>query len=120
MAENANCVEELVPIRLDMELDGIKLRDTFCYNKSEKMITPDMVSFHLVLKSSVYFKIAEMMCDDLDLPSSSFQPAIAAAIHQQLEAANEAPPLDSNVGDQRAILKLNINVGNQSLVDQFE
>lgn len=74
-----------------------------------------------------------MLCEDLDLPSGNFQPSIAAAIHQQvwtfcslknifiqLEAATEAPPLDNNVCDQRAILKLNINVGNQSLVDQFE
>ncbi|KAE9417013.1 hypothetical protein Angca_007767, partial [Angiostrongylus cantonensis] len=106
VAENGEQPEELVPIRLDMELDGVKLRDTFCYNKNEKLVTPDL--------------IAEMMCEDLDLPSSTFQPAIASAIYQQLEAAAEAPPLDPNVTDQRAIMKLNINVGNQSLVDQFE
>ncbi|KIH65498.1 hypothetical protein ANCDUO_04179 [Ancylostoma duodenale] len=106
VAENGEQPEELVPIRLDMELDGVKLRDTFCYNKNEKLITPDL--------------IAEMMCEDLDLPTSTFQPAIASAIYQQLEAAAEAPPLDPNVTDQRAIMKLNINVGNQSLVDQFE
>lgn len=106
VAENAEDSEDLVPIRLDMELDGIKLRDTFCYNRNEKLITPEMV--------------AEIMCEDLDLPTGTFLQAIAAAIHQQLEAAVEAPPLDTNVCDQRAILKLNINVGNQSLVDQFE
>ncbi|WKY01299.1 hypothetical protein Q1695_015360 [Nippostrongylus brasiliensis] len=106
VAENGEQPEELVPIRLDMELDGVKLRDTFCYNKNEKLITPDL--------------IAEMMCEDLDLPSSTFQPAIASAIYQQLDAAAEAPPLDPNITDQRAIMKLNINVGNQSLVDQFE
>lgn len=41
--ENAQQGNELVPIRLDMELDNIKLRDTFCYNKNEKMVTPEMV-----------------------------------------------------------------------------
>ncbi|CAI4230321.1 unnamed protein product [Auanema sp. JU1783] len=106
VSENAEVPEDLVPIRLDMELEGVKLRDTFCINKNEKLITPDLV--------------AEIICEDLDLPSNNFQPAVAAAIHQQLEAATEAPPLDNNVSDQRAILKLNINVGNQSLVDQFE
>ncbi|EFO98466.1 hypothetical protein GCK72_010107 [Caenorhabditis remanei] len=104
--ENAEEGEDLVPIRLDMELEGIKLRDTFCFNRNEKMVTPEM--------------IAEIMCEDLDLPVAVFQPAITAAINQQLEASTEAPPLDPNTCDQRAVLKLNINVGNQSLVDQFE
>uniref|UniRef100_A0A0M3I8G7 SWI/SNF-related matrix-associated actin-dependent regulator of chromatin subfamily B member 1 n=1 Tax=Ascaris lumbricoides TaxID=6252 RepID=A0A0M3I8G7_ASCLU len=104
--ENADQAEDLVPIRLDMELDGIKLRDTFCYNRNEKLITPEM--------------IAETMCDDLDLPSGTFHAAIAQAIHQQIEASGEATPVDTALSDQRALLKLNIHVGNQSLVDQFE
>lgn len=29
-------------------------------------------------------------------------------------------PVDTTLSDQRALLKLNIHVGNQSLVDQFE
>ncbi|VDN04939.1 unnamed protein product [Thelazia callipaeda] len=104
--ENANHTEELVPIRLDMELEGVKLRDTFCYNRHEKLITPEI--------------LAETMCEDLDLPTGTFQNAIAQAIHQQIEAAGEAAPVDTALSDQRALLKLNIHVGNQSLVDQFE
>ncbi|CAJ0947965.1 unnamed protein product, partial [Mesorhabditis belari] len=60
------------------------------------------------------------MCEDLDLPQSSFQPAIAAAIFQQIETSEEPVPIDSQTADQCAVLKLNINVGNQNLVDQFE
>lgn len=54
-----------------MELEGVKLRDTFCYNRNEKLITPEI--------------LAETMCDDLDLPIGTFQNAIAQAIHQQIE-----------------------------------
>ncbi|KAK6101854.1 Uncharacterized protein BM_BM5280 [Brugia malayi] len=104
--DNADQSEELIPIRLDMELEGVKLRDTFCYNRNEKLITPEI--------------LAETMCDDLDLPTGTFQNAIAQAIHQQIEAAGEAAPVDTALSDQRALLKLNIHVGNQSLVDQFE
>jgi SWI/SNF-related matrix-associated actin-dependent regulator of chromatin subfamily B protein 1 len=32
--ENAQQIEDLVPIRLDMEIDGQKLRDTFTWNKN--------------------------------------------------------------------------------------
>ena len=104
--ENAERNTELVPIRLDMELDNMKLRDTFCINKNEKLITPEM--------------IAEVLCEDLDLPVNTFLPAIAQSIHQQIEAHSESLPVDAQVHDQRALLKLNIHVGNQSLVDQFE
>ncbi|VDN53888.1 unnamed protein product [Dracunculus medinensis] len=104
--ENAEQSEDLIPIRLDMELEGIKLRDTFCYNRNEKLITPEI--------------LAEIMCDDLDLPQTPFITAIAQAIHQQIEAAGEVAPVDATLTDQRALLKLNVHVGNQSLVDQFE
>jgi SWI/SNF-related matrix-associated actin-dependent regulator of chromatin subfamily B protein 1 len=104
---NAGEQVDLVPIRLDMELDNIKLRDTFCYNKNEKLITPEA--------------IAEVICEDLDLPVNTFLPAIAQSIYQQVEGHSEALPVDKEIAaDQRAILKLNIHVGNQSLVDQFE
>uniref|UniRef100_A0A914EA16 Uncharacterized protein n=1 Tax=Acrobeloides nanus TaxID=290746 RepID=A0A914EA16_9BILA len=103
--ENAEQNADLVPIRLDMEIDSIKLRDVFCYNKSEKIVTPEM--------------IAEAICEDLDLPTNSFLPAITQSIHQQIESHSDAS-FDNQLSDQRAIIKLNIHVGNQSLVDQFE
>lgn len=36
--ENAQQIEDLVPIRLDMEIDGQKLRDTFTWNKNGLLI----------------------------------------------------------------------------------
>lgn len=103
--ENAEIPEELVPIRLDMELDNVKLRDFFCYNRNDKLISPEMV--------------AEVLCEDLDLPTNTFLPAISQSIYQQIEAHTDHL-VDDQVTDQRALLKLNIHVGNQSLVDQFE
>ncbi len=34
MMENANQTEVLVPVRIDLELDGQKLRETFTWNKN--------------------------------------------------------------------------------------
>lgn len=104
--ENASNAEVLVPIRLDMEIDGFKLRDCFCWNKNETLITPEM--------------FAEILCDDLDLPVTTFVPAIASSIRQQLEAFPADSPIVGEQPDQRATLKLNIHVGNLSLMDQFE
>merc|ERR1712241_1534806 len=108
--ENATLNETLVPIRLDMDIEGQKLRDTFLWNKNESMMTPD--------------QFAEVLCDDLDLNPVNFVPAITAAIQQQIEAAPSGEGLYENLlkeqSDQRVIIKLNIHVGNISLVDQFE
>ncbi|XP_060072731.1 SWI/SNF-related matrix-associated actin-dependent regulator of chromatin subfamily B member 1-like isoform X1 [Ylistrum balloti] len=103
--ENANLSEQLVPIRLDMEYEGQKLRDCFTWNKNESLITPE--------------QFAEIMCDDLDLNPINFVPAVSQAIRQQIEAFPTDNLLDQQA-DQRVILKLNIHVGNISLVDQFE
>uniref|UniRef100_A0A224Z0C0 Swi snf chromatin remodeling complex snf5 subunit n=2 Tax=Rhipicephalus TaxID=426455 RepID=A0A224Z0C0_9ACAR len=103
--ENSAQPEVLVPIRLDMEIEGHKLRDTFTWNKNETQITPE--------------QFAEILCDDLDLPPLSFVPAISQSIRQQIDAFPTDNLLDDQT-DQRVIIKLNIHVGNISLVDQFE
>ena len=108
--ENSSHAEYLVPIRLDMDIDGQKLRDTFLWNKHEALLAPE--------------QFGEVLCDDLDLNPVNFVPAITAAIQQQIEAAPSGEGLYENLlkeqSDQRVIIKLNIHVGNISLVDQFE
>lgn len=105
--ENAAQEEILVPVRLDMDIEGQKLRDTFVWNKNETMLTPEQFS--------------EVLCDDLDLNPVNFVPAIAAAIAQQVESfPSETENLLKEQKDQRVVVKLNIHIGNHSLVDQFE
>ena len=124
--ENAAQPEVLVPIRLDMDIEGEmvlvggigplltidlfagqKLRDTFMWNKNENLLTAE--------------QFAEVLCDDLDLNPLNFVPAIAAAIQQQVESfPSESDNLLRDQKDQRVVIKLNIHVGNISLVDQFE
>ncbi|ODN06497.1 SWI/SNF-related matrix-associated actin-dependent regulator of chromatin subfamily B member 1 [Orchesella cincta] len=105
VVENAQQPEVLVPIRLDMELDGQKLRDTFTWNKNEALVTPE--------------QFAEILCDDLDLNPTAFVPAVAQSIRQQVDAFPSDNILDES-SDQRVIIKLNIHVGNTSLNDQIE
>ena len=103
--EISNVGEMLIPIRFDMEIEGHRLRDTFVWNKNEISITPE--------------QFAEILCDDLDLPAQAFVPAITQSIRQQIEAFPTENLLDQQT-DQRVLIKLNIHVGNISLVDQFE
>ncbi|XP_043572116.1 SWI/SNF-related matrix-associated actin-dependent regulator of chromatin subfamily B member 1-A isoform X2 [Chiloscyllium plagiosum] len=145
--ENASQAEVLVPIRLDMEIDGQKLRDAFTWNMNDLnqdlltrvthwttsgiLITPTVSKYMCWSISGANFSpifaeklmtpemFAEILCDDLDLNPLTFVPAIASAIRQQIDSY----PTDSileDQSDQRVIIKLNIHVGNISLVDQFE
>lgn len=51
VAENAKQPDLLVPIRIDLEMEGQKIRDTFTWNKNEQLVTPEI--------------FAEILCDDL-------------------------------------------------------
>lgn len=68
--ENALQKECLVPIRLDIECDGVKLRDCFTWNRNEQLVTLE--------------QMAEVLCDDLDLNPINFVPAIVNAMKQQV------------------------------------
>jgi len=105
--EAAKQNEDLIPIRLDIEIDGQKLRDTFTWNKNEKLITLESFS--------------EVLCDDLDLPTLTFVPAIVQSMQQQIKQHGvQSEIVLSEMADQRVIIKLNLHVGNVSLQDQFE
>ena len=73
------------------------------WNKHENMLTAE--------------QFAEVLCDDLDLNPLNFVPAIAAAIQQQVESfPSETDNLLREQKDQRVVIKLNIHIGNISLV----
>ena len=97
-------------MRLDIEIDGQKLRDTFTWNKNEKLIS--------------YESFAEVLCDDLDLPTLTFVPAVVQAMQQQVKQHTFTDTTDPKTGvqlaaDQRVLIKLNLHVGNVSLQVRF-
>ncbi|KAI8993356.1 hypothetical protein BDB01DRAFT_776042 [Pilobolus umbonatus] len=69
--EQAHKEETLVAIRLDLENEGYKIRDTFTWNMNESTITPE--------------QFAEVTCEDLRLPVSVFVPLIASSIKEQVQ-----------------------------------
>lgn len=46
--DNGNQKEDLVPIRLDMEIEGQKLRDCFTWNKTGKLHCIDLIHFYFL------------------------------------------------------------------------
>ncbi|PGH02469.1 hypothetical protein GX51_04637 [Blastomyces parvus] len=121
MLTQAEQLEDLVPIRLDIEWDKIKLRDTFTWNLHDRVTPPDV--------------FAEKLVEDLRLPLESCGPLvrqISQSIQDQLadfypqvfmeeEALDPHLPYHAYKNDEmRILVKLNITIGQHTLVDQFE
>ncbi|KAF2457605.1 hypothetical protein BDY21DRAFT_385845 [Lineolata rhizophorae] len=121
MRAQAELLEELVPIRLDIEYDKLKLRDTFTWNLHDRVVSPEAFAEHLV--------------EDFKLPPEAKAPLtqqIQREVHEQLQdfyphVFIEEEPLDPHHfynayknDEMRILIKLNITIGQHTLVDQFE
>jgi len=129
-AEQALEPEALVPIRLDVESDKHKLRDTFTWNAHETTVPLDW--------------FAEILCEDFAIPPdrtflhlvqksiqeqlSDYHPHAQNTDEDDLDAAEEQPPeLDPALpytaykdDDMRIPIRLDITVGTNNLSDQFD
>lgn len=114
-------LENLVPIRLDIDWDKVKIRDTFTWNLHDRVVSPDL--------------FAEKFVEDLGLPIESCVPLvriISQSIQEQVcdyyphlniedEALDPHLPYSAYKNDEmRIVIKLNITIGQNTLVDQFE
>ncbi|KAH7119145.1 hypothetical protein B0J11DRAFT_440716 [Dendryphion nanum] len=120
-AAQADQIEELVPIRLDIEFDKIKLRDTFTWNLRDR-------TTHIRV-------FAENLVEDFQFPPELRPPIIQQVEREILEqlqdyyphAFLDEEPLDPHLpysayknNEMRIVIKLNITIGQHTLVDQFE
>ena len=120
-ATQADQLEELIPVRLDIEFDKIKLRDTFTWNLHDR-VTPVEV-------------FAENLVEDFKLPletRSLLTQQINREVQEQIQdfyphVFIDEDPLDPHLpysayknDEMRILIKLNITIGQHTLVDQFE
>ncbi|KAI1176297.1 hypothetical protein F4777DRAFT_277828 [Nemania sp. FL0916] len=121
MKQQAEQHEELVPVRLDVDYDKVKLRDTFTWNLHERIVRPDLFAMQLI--------------EDMGLKPPTAQPIydeVLKQIHEQLndfypfvfsdeDALDPELPYSAWKNDEmRILVKLNITIGQHTLVDQFE
>ncbi|GKU13376.1 hypothetical protein FLAG1_00052 [Fusarium langsethiae] len=121
MLKQAEQHEELVPLRLEVEWDKIKLRDTFTWNLHERLLHVELFAAQLV--------------EDMGLKPPASQPVYEQVVHQMREQLNDFYPLVYSEDDaldpelpysaykndeMRVLIKLNITIGQHTLVDQFE
>lgn len=121
MKQQAEQHEELVPVRLDVDWDKIKLRDTFTWNLHERIVPAELFAMQLV--------------EDLGLKAPASQPVYEQIIQQMHDQFNDFYPfvysdedaLDPELpysawknDEMRILIKLDITIGAHTLVDQFE
>ncbi|KAK3380004.1 SNF5-like protein [Lasiosphaeria ovina] len=113
--------EELVPVRIDVDWDKVKLRDTFTFNLHERLMPVDVFAAHLVedmglkgpLEKPVYEQVVQQMHEQLN----DFYPFA----YSDEEALDPELPYSAYKNDEmRILIKLNITIGAHTLVDQFE
>jgi len=117
----AECQEDLVPLRLEIETEKLRLRDTFTWNLHDRTVNSQL--------------FAENLVEDLRLPPDQSQ-HLARQVHQEMleQINNYFPPVYPSGqpaeplmeywahknDDMRIMIKLNITVGHIALADQFE
>lgn len=106
LQELADTEEVLVPIRLNLDIDGYRVTDFLMWNINETVITPEA--------------FAIITCQDLDLPVG-FTHTIASSIKAQLQeyssVANIQLPTDSGI---HVVLQLSVNLDKQLYEDKVE
>ncbi|KAK4176076.1 putative transcription regulatory protein SNF5 [Triangularia setosa] len=119
--KQADQPEELVPVRIDVDYDKIKLRDTFTFNLYERLVSVEHFAAQLVedmgleppLAKPVYDQVVAQMTEQLQ----DFYPFV----HSEEEALDPELPYSAYKNDEmRILIKLNITIGAHTLVDQFE
>ncbi|KAF1963286.1 SNF5-domain-containing protein [Byssothecium circinans] len=114
-------VEELVPVRLDIELDKIKLRDTFTWNLHDRWTTTELFAEHLVedfqLPLEIRDHVKHKVNQDIQEQITDFYPH---AFFDDDSLDPHLPYAAYKNDEMRVLIKLNITIGQHTLVDQFE
>lgn len=121
MKEQAEQFEELVPIRLDVDWDKVKLRDTLTWNLNDRLTPIDLFSAQLVedigLKAPLDRPVFEQVQQQIREQLNDFYPMLSPT----QEALDPELPYSAYKNDEmRILIKLNITIGSVTLVDQFE
>ncbi|KAK6079293.1 snf5/smarcb1/ini1 [Seiridium cupressi] len=121
MKQQAETHEELVPVRVDVDWDKIRLRDTFTWNLHERLAAPELFAMQLIedmgLKTPVAQPIYEQVILQMKEQLNDFYPFVFS----DEDALDPELPYSAWKNDEmRVLIKLNITIGQLTLVDQFE
>jgi len=102
--------EFLVPVRVELDFDQYKLRDSFLWNIQDPVCSPE--------------QFASIFCEDLNLPPAQFITAISSSIVTQLDGQQNlvavARSIEETEHSPNVLIELDLLIGNIRLEDRFE
>lgn len=121
MGQQAEAVEELVPVRLDVDWDKIKLRDTFTWNLHDRTVPMELFSHQLIEDLGLVLPAAtpvlEQVQQQLHEQLTDFYPQV----YIEEDALDPELPYSAYKNEEmRIVIKLNITIGPTTLEDKFE
>ena len=108
-AFNSGGFGTMIPIKLDIEIEGKKLKENFLWDKNEPYLT--LESF------------AKILIEEHNLPGPQFEIEIINSMKKQINQAfksNTAPYKVMADGEAVRVIKLNVRINNIIVRDQFE
>lgn len=121
MAQQAEQHEELVPIRLDVDHDKIKLRDTFTWNLHDRMVPVELFAAQLVEDMDIKPPASQAVFEQIVLQMREQLNDFYPFVFSEEDALDPELPYSAYKNDEmRILIKLNITIGQHTLVDQFE
>ncbi|KAN0095885.1 SNF5 domain containing protein [Hyaloscypha variabilis] len=117
----ADQVEELVPIRLDVDWDKIKLRDTFTWNLHDRVVPVELFAAQLVEDLGLSLPLANPVLDQVQQQVQEQLGDYFPTIYMEEDALDPELPYHAYKNDEmRILIKLNITIGPHTLEDKFE
>lgn len=113
--------EELVPVRLEIDLDRVRVRDTFTWNLHDRVTPTDLFAENLVEDMQVPLELRNVLIQQVNREMQEQIQDYYPHIYF------DDKPLDPNLpywayknDEMRILIKLHITIGAHTLVDQFE
>lgn len=121
MLKQAEEYEELVPLRIDVEWDKMKLRDTFTWNIHDRTVPVELFAAQLVEDMGIKPPGSQAIFDQIVSQMREQLADYYPFIYSEDDALDPELPYSAYKNDEmRMLVKLNITIGQHTLVDQFE
>ncbi|KAH8653058.1 hypothetical protein BGZ60DRAFT_419478 [Tricladium varicosporioides] len=121
MIQQAEQIEELVPIRLDVDWDKIKLRDTFTWNLHDRTVPPDLFANQLVEDLGLTIPAANPVLEQIQQQLHDQIGDFYPQVYIEEDALDPELPYHAYKDEEmRILIKLNITIGPHTLEDKFE
>lgn len=121
LAQQADHVEELVPIRLDVDWDKIKLRDTFTWNLHDRTVPMELFAAQFVEDLGLVLPLANPILEQVQNQMKEQLGDYFPHVYIEEDALDPELPYSAYKNEEmRILIRLNITIGPHTLEDKFE